>query len=469
MKKVQLTGVKIIMGLVVAPLLLSSCKKLIDIPANPPSAITQVQEFADSATAMTAVAGIYSYVPNSMQGFPYNDAFLTICTALSADELSSTSSNSIDFREFYSYGLTPVNSNIATLWSKAYQRLYSVNAILEGVAGSEGLSAAFKRQITGEMKTVRAFYYFNLVNLYGGVPLVTTTDYRQSAHIARASADTIYRQAIADLRDAAGNLSADYPSGERTRPNLYTALTLLAKIHLYQAQWQDAYNEADSVIRSAIYQLEPELNNVFTEGSREAIWQLPSASSYQVTSEAFQFVPYSTGITPNYLLSPFLLNAFKPGDQRRQKWVGTTVANTGGTSQTFYYPYKYKNKLPTDLPVEDYMICRLGEVYLIRAEAAARLGQPDEALADLNAIRNRAGLENSNAQGQAAILDAIMQERQVELFTEWGNRWFDLKRTGTAGAVLSSEKAGWHDNAVLYPIPQGQLLLDDRLQQNPGY
>jgi hypothetical protein len=167
---------------------------------------------------------------------------------------------------------------------------------------------------------------------------------------------------------------------------------------------------------------------------------------------------------PNYPLTSFLIGAFETGDQRFQKWVGVSVVG----SQTFYYPYKYKNKYapPT---IEDYMVLRLGEQYLIRAEAAAQLGNTGPALADLNQVRQRAGLTGSTAVTKDEILTAIMHERQTELFTEWGNRWLDLKRTGLASTVLGAEKMGWNATDTLYPVPNTQRQLNYLLTQNPGY
>jgi hypothetical protein len=468
MKKLSSNKNKLIAGLLLVAGLYTSCKKLIEIPPNPPTAITQAEEFADSTKAMAAVAGVYSY--NSGSGFAYSDATFTITTGLSADELSYTLIS--DRQQFYGYTLTALNSSIPSLWAYPYQSIYQANAVLGGITNNDQLSASFKKQITGEMEVVRALYYFNLINLFGAVPLVTSTDYTISTHISRSSVAAVYTQIIADLTDASQKLPASYPSDGRARPNLYTALTLLSKVYLYQGKWQSAYNEADAVIKSGIYSLEPNLNNVFLDGNNEAIWQLPAIGGYQATAEANNFVPNSSGTTPTYLLTPFLLNAFETGDQRLQNWVGTTaVTGAGGIQQNLYYPYKYKNMLASDSPVEDYMICRLGEVYLIRAEAAAHLGNLNGALADVNIIRARAGLAASaaNATSQGTVLAAIMQERRVELFCEWGNRWFDLNRTGTAGTVLSAEKSGWQNNAALYPLPQAQLLLDNLLTQNPGY
>jgi hypothetical protein len=463
MKNIFFNIHKIMIGLLFAASS-TSCKKLIEIPANPPSFITEQQQFADSATAITAVAGVYAYNVNN--GFAYSDAALTYSTGLSGGELSYTQTN--DNQQFYSYNLTPLNSIIINLWAYPYQSIYQVNAVLNGVTNNSGLSASFQKQITGEMEVVRALYYFNLVNLFDGVPLVTTTNYSENERIPRATADAIYARVKTDLANARKKLTAAYPSAGRARPNLYTAIALLAKVNLYQGNWQNAYNGADSVIKSGIYSVTTTpVNGAFLRGSNEAIWQLPANQGYYGVADAQHFVPNYPGANPNYLLTPPLLNAFEAGDQRRQNWVGTTTIN----GNTLYYPYKYKNVSASTTPTEDQMVLRLAEMYLIRAEAAAHLNNLPQALADVNIIRTRAGLMGSTANpvSQAAVLNAVMHERRVELFCEWGNRWFDLKRTGTAAAVLGAEKTGFTPNAALYPIPQAQILLDNLLKQNPGY
>ena len=130
---------------------------------------------------------------------------------------------------------------------------------------------------------------------------------------------------------------------------------------------------------------------------------------------------------------------------------------------------KYKNRVPSAPTVEDFMIFRLGEQYLIHAEAAAELGNLGTAISDLNTVRARAGLGATTAATQADLLTAIMHERQVELFCEWGNRWLDLNRTGTASSVLNAEKGGFQSYMVLYPVPLPQIEANSLLGQNPGY
>lgn len=463
MKKIFSDINKIATGLLFIGLTLTSCKKLIEIPANPPSSITQEQQFADSLTSMSAVAGVYAY--NTGNGFAYSDGALTYITGLSSDELSYVFDN--DTQQFYSYTLTPLNGGVSSIWSYAYQSIYQVNAVLNGITNNSNLSADFQKRITAEMKVVRALYYFNLINLYGDAPLVTSIDYKTTSHIPRTPVATLYDQIKADLADARQNLTATYPSAGRARPNLYTAIALQAKVNLYQGNWQSAYNEADSVIRLGNYILENTLNNVFLSGSTEAIWQLPAKDSNYAVSDARNFVPSSATAAPNYLITDFLLNAFESKDRRLQNWIASKVVN----NRTLNYPFKYKNIRTTATPVEDQMIFRLAEMYLIRAEAAAHLNNLDQALDDVNMIRSRAGLEDSTVDpaSQIAVLGAVMLERQTELFCEWGNRWYDLKRTGTAASVLGAEKTGYTDNASLYPIPQGQRQLNKSLTQNPGY
>ena len=457
------------MILLLSAVMTTGCKKLIEIPANPPTEITQTEQFADSASVMAAVAGIYSYPVPPTGGFTFNDGNLSVCTGLSSDELSTTITYVSDELEFYSYGLNAFDGTLPALWGNPYQGVYPVNAVLAGIANNSGLSASFVTQITGEMKIVRALYYFDLVNLFGGVPLITSTAYANSDQLGRSSQDSIYAQILSDLTDAQQDLTPSYPSSGHLRPNLYTAKTFLAKVYLYRQQWQLAYNEADTVINSGLYSLTPNPNNVFLDGSSEAIWQLPANASYMVTKEAQNYVPYAPGVVPYYPVTANLINAFETGDQRLQDWIGTSVVNTGTGNDTLYYPYKYKNTNPSSPTVEDFMIFRLGELYLIHAEAAAELGNLGTAQSDLNTVRARAGLAASTAVTQQQVLSAIMHERQTELFCEWGNRWQDLKRTGTAGTVLSAEKTGWNATDTLYPVPNVQLQLNSHLTQNPGY
>lgn len=467
------------MGLLFMATIATSCKKLIEVPGNPPSKITEAQQFIDSATTMTAVAGVYSYPSNESGSFTFNDGNLSWCTGLSSDELYTTISNA-ENQAFFNYGITSINGTLSSIWNNPYAGLYPVNAILQQVPLSAGLSASFKKQIVAEMKVLRALYYFNMVNLFGGVPLVLSTDYKVTSLLPRSSVDEVYSQILKDLTEAQQDLPADYPSAGRYRPNLYTVNAFLAKVRLYRKEWQAAADAATSVIgRSGVYKLESDLDNVFLDGSGEAIWQLPAVnpSSSATIRDASNFVPQNNETFPSFPLTSYLLNAFESGDLRMQKWVGTVVVE-GGTAA--YYPYKYKNISYSSPTVEDFMIFRLAEQYLIRAEARIHLGDIQGGIDDLNFLRSRSRPEATalnpdplpdldKTMSEANALKAMMKERQTELFTEWGNRWFDLKRTGAADEILGAEKTGWKPSAALYPVPQLQREKNPFLNQNPGY
>jgi len=266
-------------------------------------------------------------------------------------------------------------------------------------------------------------------------------------------------------------------------PNRWAATALLARAYLYSGDYANAETQATAVIdHSALYGLETDLNNVFLANSREAIWQLKQTTDEPLiknaTTEAYAILPnpLSTGLA-HYYLSDQLLNAFEAGDLRRIAWVSSTdFTAPGAPPVTLHYPYKYKiggadaSNAP---PAEYYMVLRLAEVFLIRAEARAHGAGASAAVEDLNVIRARAGLAalpNSLDQTQAQA--AVAQERRIELFAEWGHRWLDLKRTGKASSILSSIplKQPWAgDYQLLYPIPPNDIRADHFLVQNPGY
>jgi hypothetical protein len=307
--------------------------------------------------------------------------------------------------------------------------------------------------------------------------------------MARTPQAQVYQQIIQDLKDAQAALPGDYSVGlgERIRPNQWAATALLARAYLYTGDYTDAATQAGAVIgNTAEYSLVSNLNGVFLKNSTEAIWQLQQNTSDPgvgtATPEAILLLPnpLNTGFA-TYSLSPQLLGAFETGDQRRLSWVDSTYnSNSGsGTVGMYYYPYKYKtgsyNYSVGGTATEYYMVLRLAEQYLIRAEAEANGagGGTASAIADLNVIRGRAGLPALSASlTPAQVITAVAHERQTELFAEWGHRWLDLKRTGQAGAVLSviPLKQPWlGDYQLLYPIPYTESQDDPNLVQNPGY
>jgi hypothetical protein len=168
-------------------------------------------------------------------------------------------------------------------------------------------------------------------------------------------------------------------------------------------------------------------------------------------------------------ISQSLFNTFEAGDTRFTNWLRVSTTTTPAAS--WYFPAKYKSNIAG---TEYNILLRFSEQYLIRAEARANLNTNlSGAKDDLNAIRNRSGLPNTTANSQIDILTAVAKERRVELFTEMGHRFYDLKRTGAIDAVMTIAaplKGGtWNSQKQIWPIPTSDIIANPNLTQAPGY
>ena len=437
-----------------------SCNKLIDV-GPPKTDLTGNTVFTNDATATAALTGIYEKMSAGADNF--GNGAITLYGGLAADELVNYSTYSGQ-AEFYAANITTRNEVISNLWAQAYAYIYQANAVLEGLIDSTLVTRSLRQQLRGEAKFIRSFCYLYLVNLFGDVPLVLTTNYSTNAELVRTSKAEVYQQIISDLNDARNIMMSDYifSNEEKVRPTRWAAEALLARVYLYLEEWQNAEAISTDIINNGPFTLVNELDNVFLKNSDEAIWQLSPVRPSINTEEGNLFI--LTGLPNTAALSGELVNSFELGDQRKVHWIGMYSAG----SQSFYYPYKYKVKLSPTIS-EYYMVLRLGEQFLIRAESRIHQGNISGCQNDLNLIRNRAGLPNTIETEETGLLNAVYHERQVELFVEWGHRWFDLKRTGKADSVLSVLKTDWQGTDELFPIPQSEIANDPRLSQNPGY
>jgi starch-binding outer membrane protein, SusD/RagB family len=238
---------------------------------------------------------------------------------------------------------------------------------------------------------------------------------------------------------------------------------------LYKKDWTNASTYASEVITANdYYELNEDVLSVFRKNSRETIWEIASDDEAN-TNEGDAFIIEDGFSSASVQIKAELLEAFEDQDAR-QNWIGTYT--DPGTGTGIYFPYKYRERYYNS-PAENFVILRLGEQYLIRAEAEAALGNKQESLADLDSIRARAAVPAlSPSQGSISdqdLQDLIMHERRVELFAEWGHRWFDLKRWDLANSVLSV-KTGWTEDDMLYPVPASEFKANPKLgQQNDGY
>jgi hypothetical protein len=332
------------------------------------------------------------------------------------------------------------------------------------LAKSATVSPELKARLTGEVRFVRALCYYYLLNLFGDVPLVLGTNADVNTLLSRAPEEQVYSHIVTDLIAASDALTA---IKDNRTPTSFAAKALLARVYLHLKNWSRADELASEIIKSGQFALQSDLNEVFKSNSKEVLFQWVPVQSRMNSAEGFMFIPLSSG-RPNYSVSDGLWKAFETGDLRKGSWI-RSVSVSG---QTYNYPHKYKlNLSPNGVPPTEYnVVLRLAEIYLIRAEALAKLGRIVEAVADINTIRVRAGLTVlATTISDEQCLQAIEQERRTELFTEWGHRWIDLKRTNRADVVLSTLKSNWHYNDKLYPIPFSELETAPNLEQNPGY
>lgn len=467
----------------IVAMLFTSCSDFITLD-DPKDQLLTANVFKANETATAALTGIYSQMLNR-EMWPFN---ISLMTGLSGDELVDLST--IQSRsEFFTNSLNPFSGGYNTIWASAYNYIYQSNTILENVGNSPGITTSVKDRLNGEALFIRAFCYFYLVNLFGDIPIITSTNHAVNSSIARSSSDVVYTQIVSDLENAKRILGETYieldgisASSERVRPNKWAASALLSRCYLYMKDYANAETQATEVInQSGIYSLEEDLDNVFLLNSKEAIFQLKSAGQGVLNNNTYEGLHFiltgnpggSSSVSNNAAISAQLLTTLSDkNDKRFSAWISSIEAN----GVTYHYPYKYK--IQQSNTISEYsVVLRLAELYLIRSEARARQGKITEAIGDLNVIRERAVsdlIEPSNPIiSQDALLDSIYMERQYELFTEWGHRWLDIKRTKMISdimAVVTPTKGGiWQDYQQLWPIPHAEIDRNPNLTQNPGY
>lgn len=468
---------KYIRLLILLPLLSFGCKKFIEVDL-PKNQLVTGSVFSNDGHAIVALTNIYGQMLNKNTNY-----FLPLYTGFAGDELKNYSTN-VPAIQMYQNAQQPIDAASNTFWNDSFNFIYMANAVWEGCEQSTALSYDVKKQLMAEARFIRAFWYFYLVNFYGDVPLLTTTDYKANAVAKRTATFDVYKQIIADLEYAASNLNAGYVDAttkqtysERIRPNLFAAKALLARVYLYNHEWAKAEENASAVIgNTGLYDMVG-IADPFLKNNKEAIWQMAQPDNGNLATVEGQYFILTAkptfSLSNGSALSSQLLSGFTASDLRLTGWIGSYIDRSVTPNVTYSFPYKFKER--DNSSYKEYSTpLRLAEQYLIRAEARAELNNIPGAKEDLNKIRSRAGLVNTPANTQSDLRGAILKERQLELFTEWGHRWLDLKRTGNIDAVMQlvtpfKGGAAWNSNKQWFPIPQKDIEANNNLQQNAGY
>ncbi|HEU4455008.1 MAG TPA: RagB/SusD family nutrient uptake outer membrane protein, partial [Longimicrobium sp.] len=390
---------------------------------------------------------------------------LLVYPDLYADNLAFTGTFDTD-AEVSERAVQPSNSALDGIWGTAYEGINRANNVIASIPEVDGISDDDAAQYLGEAAFLRALNYHNLVRWFGGVPLVLEPNWAvgddENTFAPRATQAQVYARIEADLEVAVELLPS---SSTDFRATSGAALALLARVYLDQGKDAQAAAAATAVIESGEYALTRPYSNLWAvENSPESILSI-QYSVNDFNELAFWFFPSDFGGRRGFAPTADLAANFEDaGDTERYE---TTVGYY--RSGTRRYGTKYFRIATGE---DNVLVLRLAEMYLIRAEANARLGAPaQEVLDDLNVVRDRAEvapltLADLDSGDEEELLALVLEERRLEFAME-GHRFFDLRRIlGTAGAAEFLEIPEFR---LLFPIPQSERDANPNLGQNPGY
>ena len=398
----------------------------------------------------------------------------------------------------------PTNTDLLEAeWGADYEGIYRANVVLEKVPPIE-MDAGLKARILGEARFIRAWNYYNLVSMFGGVPLADHVLAPSEYNMPRATAEEVWDFVESDLVAASAVLwkRSEYPISDLGRITQGAAQSLLAKTYLWRQKWPEAKAATEAVINSNEYVLVADYADIFPvygENNSESIFEIQymnasggnwgknnaneGSFTNVFTRARGQFAGYGFNIPTQDFVDEFFKEGFEDprlkstvfriGDEMGDRGVFTIDAAAG--SPYIYYSKKYFNNKSEDAPFGDPnpnggsndRVIRYADVLLMHAEASYHVGDEEAARNSMNQVRARVSIPPISASGPA-LLNAIYRERRLELGLE-AHRFFDLVRTGRAPDVLGSLGfvAGVHE---LFPIPQSQILATNgALSQNPGY
>ena len=432
---------------------LSSCDVL---EQDPVLDIDSEKAITNKGGAVAALLGAYSELQNNSY---YGRDYVAFSYLSSGEAEWSGTYN--QYQQFIQHDIVADNNFLAPMWAQIYRVVNTTNHLIAKVPAIEdrNLTQTERNQILGEAHFIRALAYFDLGRAWGGVPLVLTPTQTKNdgSDIGRATLEQTYAQVLADLNQAEELLA---PLTVRTRASQEAAKALKARLHLYLEEWELAEQLATEVIETNRFSLiAPYVSFIETKETDESIFEL-AYNNADRNSHAHYGYPSSLGGRYEW----------HPADDLLAELADPAVGGNRGAIISYLgsnpYSTKYFRIGTGDDPA---YILRIAEQYLLRAEARVKKNAPDlsGALADLNEVRERAGLTPLSLSNAEDILLAIEQERRLEFAFE-GHQWFDLIRTGRAAAVLGVTDS----NKYLYPIPLNEIIADEALSpedQNPGY
>jgi len=484
-------------------LLLSSCEGFLQ--RENLTAITDDNFYQDEDDALAALTAAYSTL--QLDGQIVNAGhfrwFWGDIVSDDADKGGSGPNDVASLGRLENFEGRPNSELLSAEWLADYDGIYYANVVLENVPDI-AMDPILQARILAEAKFIRAYNYYQLVTIFGGVPLVTATLSPEEDLIPRASEAEIWAQIETDLTEAIPELPTTYPAAELGRITRGAAQGLLIKVYAWQQQWTEAKSVAEDLVNSGVYRLVDDYGSIFSQAGEfndESVFEIAymnaSGGDWGFFEEGtltnvFQRPRGQFGGFGFNLPTQDLVDEFEEGDPR----LGWTIFQLGDilpgrgelTTEATTYPHEYYPRKYYITPSEEATlgapetngpsnerIIRYSDVLLMYAEAAYHTGDEATARDLVNQVRARARggqeevLPDVTASGPA-LLEAIYHERRVELALE-GHRFFDLVRTGRAGEVMRAHGKNFVDGIhEKFPIPIREIQLSNGLiEQNPGY
>lgn len=472
--------------LAVFSLLLTACNKEF-IQILPVDTVTVDVLYKSDKDYQDAVVGVYSIFQDQYQNMYY---FGDIRGDDVWDELVKGTASAFD-----NFTLANDDPILISTWRNYYKAITRANALLERINAADAAVVKNKDRHTAEAKFLRALAYFDLVRIFGDVPMVTKTlSIEESYQTPREKVDKIYDEVIIkDLLDAENKLPASYSGADVGRATKGAAKALLGKVYLTRKDFVKAEAKLQEVTTMG-YALLPNWADLWdyskNEHHSEYIYDIEYEQGLGGEGSIFtnRFTPKVTSMIAFYGITgsaddqgtphQVLFDLFEAKDKRKDITASRGYTDASGkfipllisSNNMSAYTRKYITKITTanDSPA-DWKVIRYADVLLMYAEALNENGKASTALPYLNQIRTRAGIDPYTTLTQADMRDKIAVERRRELAYE-GHRWFDLVRTGQALTVM--QKYGMKPHHTVFPIPLAQIQIVNNpsiFPQNPGY
>lgn len=476
-------------------LLAPSCEKF--LAEDPKNLVSVSNYYKTESDAIAAVNAIYSWL-NSISSGSYAGVYLNsfwVTAGLASDEMNNQEIFSPYYDQTANFTYGPLNNGLQEIWYTHYKAITIANIAIERIPLIQ-MDPTLRTRLVNEAKFLRGMLYFDMVRMFGNIPLVLKEV--EPLLPAIATADEIYAQIITDLTDAEA-LPLNYPPGDgRGRATTGAAKAMLAKVYLTRGEYEQCAQKCQEVIALNEYALWDDFADVFklsSRGGKEAIFSVGfgDANGAIIFWEAGQFL---VRLLPTELSvegvensqgwqvpTQNLYDSYDPNDRRREVTFITEVNNPDGSVTTIKpYIQKYWDRVAEpkgNATSNDYPVIRYADVLLMLAEASNELGNMPDAYKYINMVRKRARFDGQVERDvlpdytdltKEEFRAAVLQERRWEFVSE-GHRWFDLARTGTLEQLVPIAKPGVvpASKHYLFPIPQREMDLNPNLVQNTGY